>query len=256
MNSLENLGHRHNDALSRVGWVQLEHLLATYYREVGWWVEHAATAATGTEPDGSVGLKIRRDAEIVLVQCRHWNASEVQAAAVHELLDLTVDEGATGAILVCNGAFTSVAVAAAQRHSHVKLIDGDTLRTMLGPLPEPASHPDTPMPAPAPARRPSEARPRSNRWPWLVALVCAVAFALIVRAILNRTADTAVEPPQEAIRAPAPPPAVVVYPPQPAEPDPTATKPPPRSQTEAEIRVSQRRADDAMRLIEDDTPEI
>ena len=52
MNGLKNVSHRHDDALSRVGWAELERLLATYYREVGWWVEHAGTGGAGARFDG------------------------------------------------------------------------------------------------------------------------------------------------------------------------------------------------------------
>ena len=68
MNRLKNVGHRHDDALSRIGWDELERLLAAYYREVGWWVEHAGTGGTGAKFDGGVDLRIRRDTQIVLVQ--------------------------------------------------------------------------------------------------------------------------------------------------------------------------------------------
>ena len=48
-----------------------------------------------------------------------------------------VNEGATGAILVTSGEFSPAAEQAATRQGHVQLIDGQALRTMLGPLPEP-----------------------------------------------------------------------------------------------------------------------
>lgn len=251
MSGLENVSQRHDDALSRVGWAELEHLLVAYYRDVGWWVEHVGT---GARSDGGVDLRIRRDAECVLVQCKHWNAKQVPHNAVHELLGLMADEGATGAILVGSGEFTRAAIDAAQRHGHVKLIDGEQLRAMLGPLPDRSPLAEAPAPAvPAAAGRPSIAAPHANRWLWLAALLCAIAFAVIVRAILARTADTAVEPPPETARAVQP--IIVVDAPQPVAPA-VAAGTPPRAQTGAEIRESQRKADEAMRRIEDDTPEM
>lgn len=255
MSGLKNVSQRHDDASSRVGWAELEHLLVAYYRDVGWWVEHAGTGGTGARSDGGVDLRIRRDAEFVLVQCKHWNAKQVPHNAVHELLGLMVNEGATGAILVSSGEFTRAAIDAAQRHGHVKLIDGDLLRAMLGPLPDRSPQAEAPAPeVPTAARRPPIAAPRANRWLWLAALLCAIAFAVIVRAILARTADTAVEPPPETAR-PALRPIIVVDAPQPVEPA-VAAGTPPRAQTGAEIRESQRKADEAVRHIEDDTPEM
>lgn len=206
MSGLKNVHQRHDDALSRIGWAELERLLAAYYRDVGWWVEHAGTGSTGARFDGGVDLRIRRDSEFVLVQCKHWNAKQVPHNAVHELLGLMVNEGATGAILVSSGEFTRAAIEAAQRHGHVKLIDGDVLRTMLGPLPELSE----PAAAPAPVRPAPAVPTHASRWLWLAALICAIAFAFIVRAILERTADTAVEPSAETAR-PSVQPTIVVY---------------------------------------------
>lgn len=252
MNGLKNVSHRHDDALSRVGWAELERLLATYYREVGWWVEHAGTGGTGARFDGGVDLRIRRDAEVVLVQCKHWNAKQVPHNAVHELLGVMINEGATGAILVSSGEFTRAAIDAAQRHGHVKLIDGETLRGMLGPLPEPEPSPTAiQMPAaPVPPRK------RTNAFLWLMAAACAIAFVLMIRAMLERTADTAAVPPPDDGRARVVQPTVTVYVPQPVAAEASVAMPPPSPPTEAEIRESQRKADEAVRLIEDTTPEI
>jgi restriction system protein len=257
VNGLKNVNHRHNDALSRIGWDELERLLAMYYREVGWWVEHAGTGGTGAKFDGGVDLRIRRDTQVVLVQCKHWNAKQVPHNAVHELIGVMVNEGATGAILVSSGEFTRAAIEAADRHGHVKLVDGHALRAMLGPLDEPG---DPVLSAPVTGRglRASPASPRANLLRWSLALICGVAFLFIVRAILMRTADTAIEPPRDASPAPGSPPVTVVY-----EPRSTIDAPvvapqsaAPRQPTEAEIRESQRKADEAMALIKDTTPEL
>lgn len=253
MSGLKNVSRRHDDALSRIGWAELEQMLAAYYRDAGWWVEHAGTGSTDTRFDGGVDLRIRRDSECVLVQCKHWNAKQVPHNAVHELLGVMVNEGATGAILVSSGEFTRAAIDAAQRHGHVKLIDGAALRTMLGPLPELSMQAAAPPARPAVTRSPV-AGSQTNRWLWLVALLCAVAFAFIVRAILERTADTAVESQLETAR-PSVQPTIIVYAPQPVDAAPEL-KPAPRPQTEADIRELQRKADEAMRVIEDSTPEM
>jgi restriction system protein len=260
MSGLKNVRQRRNDALSRIGWDELERVLAAYYRDVGWWVEHAGTGGTGAKTDGGVDLRLRRNDEIVLVQCKHWNAKQVPHNAVHELLGVMVNEGATGAILISSGEFTHAAIEAAQRHGKVKLIDGDALRAMLGTLPETAE-PGDPFAAasastPGPrVRVRARARPRAAQgrpWMWLIALVAAIGFVLIVRAMLARTADTAVAPPPDPPRAATP--TIVIHAPVPvAAPSPP---PPPRAPTEAEIRESQRKADDAMTLIEDSTPEM
>jgi len=135
---LKPVRNRRSDALSRVGWDHLETLLAAYYRSEGYDVEHVGTGATGAKSDGGVDLKLRRGEQFVIVQCKHWNAMKVPHNAVHELLGLMVNHGATGAILATSGEFTKAAIEAAQKLGHVQLIDGDELRMMLGPIRDPA----------------------------------------------------------------------------------------------------------------------
>lgn len=138
MNGLKHVAHRRSDALARVGWDQLETLLAAWYRSEGYDVEHVGTGATGAKFDGGIDLKLRRGGQYILVQCKHWNAMKVPHNAVHELLGLMVNHGATGAVLATSGEFTRAAIEAAQKLGHVQLIDGGELRMMLGPIREPA----------------------------------------------------------------------------------------------------------------------
>ena len=44
---LKRTRQRRSDALTRVGWDRLESLLAMYYRDEGYTVDHCGTAATG-----------------------------------------------------------------------------------------------------------------------------------------------------------------------------------------------------------------
>ncbi|MCD9030188.1 restriction endonuclease [Luteimonas sp. Y-2-2-4F] len=133
---LKSVAHRRHDALARVRWDRLEHLLADHYRDAGYAVEHVGTGATAAEFDGGIDLKLRRGSEYLLVQVKHWNAYKVPHNAVHELIGLTINEGASGAILATSGEFTRAAIDAASRYGHLRLIDGDALRDMLGPLPD------------------------------------------------------------------------------------------------------------------------
>lgn len=145
MKGLKPVAHRHTDALTRVGWDQLETLLAAYYRSEGFEVEHVGTGATGTRFDGGIDLELRRGEQFIVVQCKHWNALKVPHNAVHELLGLMVNHGATGAILANSGEFTKAAIEAATKLGHVQLIDGNELRMMLGPIREPAPELDVRM---------------------------------------------------------------------------------------------------------------
>lgn len=146
MQGLKNVRHRRTDALTRVGWDQLETMLAVYYRGQGYAVEHCGTGGTGARFDGGIDLKLRKDDACILVQCKHWNAKQVPHNDVHQLIGLMVNQGATGATLVTSGEFTRAAIEAAMKQGHVQLVDGEDLRAMLGPLP------DAPVTAAASAR--------------------------------------------------------------------------------------------------------
>lgn len=141
MYGLKNVRQRRNDALSRVGWQDFEKLLAVYYRGQGYRVDECGTGANRSRFDGGIDLKLYKDDQYIVVQCKHWNAKQVPHNDVHELLGIMGSEKATDAIFVTSGEFTAYAREAAARHGHVQLIDGDGLREMIGPLPEPERGP-------------------------------------------------------------------------------------------------------------------
>jgi restriction system protein len=134
--TFKRVQRRRDDALARVAWDRLETMLAEHYRSLGYTVDHVGTGATGRNFDGGIDLKLQRNDEYVVVQCKHWNAYKVPHNDVHQLLGIMVNEGATDAILVTSGEFTKAAIEAAGRLGHVQLVDGDELRAMLGPLAE------------------------------------------------------------------------------------------------------------------------
>ena len=72
MYGLKNVRNRRTDSLSRVGWDQLESLLAIYYRGQGCRVDHVGTGASGGRFDGGIDLKLHKDDEYIVVQCKHW----------------------------------------------------------------------------------------------------------------------------------------------------------------------------------------
>lgn len=304
MHGLKNVRTRRTDSLTRVAWDQLESLLAIYYRGQGYRVDHVGTAATGSRFDGGIDLKLYKDDQYIVVQCKHWNAKQVPHNDVHQLLGLMVNEGATGAILVTSGEFTRAATEAARKLGHVQLIDGDDLRAMLGPLPEPpvtAGHlGDAASGAKALAThagerllRAAEDRIRSggrrgggvgqvaSRALLLILLKFALAGGVMVmfwvgmQGVIGSLQQSAA---RRAAAAPTSTPAKPLPAPQargsgalgqgaiggqaPEVIDSYTgttiedTGPPPRQPTAAEIRESQRKADEAMRVLEASTPEM
>lgn len=190
------------DVLRDIDRATLQTLLVAYYRDLGWWVERAADDAG---IDDAAWL-LKRDRDVILLDCRHWGRESRPQDAVSSLVRDLERAGATGAILVDRSTFSRADHEAANRHGHVRLIDPDGLRAMLGDVPEQRDRAD-PFAAALPAPQLSRARPRAvrparngNRVWWLIALGCLVVFLLLVRALLSRTADTAV-PPEEQRRA-------------------------------------------------------
>lgn len=212
---------------------------------------------------------------------------------VHQLIGLMVNEGATGAILVTSGEFTRAAIEAAAKHGHVQLVDGDDLREMLGPLPEPqatsryaelmsselgqgarnaARHVGERLLGAAEDRIRGEVGRRSTivkAGGWaiklaaikavlaiLIAIAVGLVFLSVVRQVLRpgnfvqQTTPTNRTPARPQVVSP-----VYIQPtPQPVvEPGP---QPVYRQPTEAEIRESQRKAEEAMKILEATTPEL
>lgn len=199
----------HDDALRRVDRSTLERLLAAYYRDLGWWVEGAAGEG---RPDDA-GLVLKRDRDILLLDCSHWGGDRRSDDAVASLIRAVERAGATGAILVDRGSFSRADHDAANRHGHIRLIDDDGLRAMLGDVPEqrgqtdPLAPPLPPLPTPqvTRARTSPMRKARRGAWVWwLIALACLMVFVLLVQALLARTADTAMPPQAAGVRTSSP----------------------------------------------------
>ena len=295
---LKSVRNRRDDALSRIGWDQLETLLAEHYQREGYAVEHVGTGGSGRKFDGGIDLKLRKGDEYILVQSKHWNAMQVPHNAVHELMGVMVNEGATGATLVNSGEFTRAAIEAATRQGHVQLIDGDDLRAMLGPLPEP--DPQTESAVERAVRLQEGARPSysprslDDKSKMVLAKLAIAAFALLLflwgintifsairqiplqqqaRMQATRAAQSAQPQSSTPVRSPtAPMPSQSVsddgsrLAPNPCHElidaqsgtyiDHCAQSVPAHKQTAAEIRESQRKADEAMKVIEASTPDM
>lgn len=266
---------RYSDALAQVSWQDFERLMVAYYVGQGYRVEHAGTAGSGTRFDGGIDLKLYRDDQYIVVQCKHWNTWQVTHNPVHELLGVMLTQRATGAIVVTSGEFTRAAHEAAAKESRIQLIDGPMLRQMLGPLvdtfaPKLKGDADfSPFANAASFVSPSSYRPRRarhargrNPLPGMVFAIIAGLIALYaIRNVLDGLAlkthpqPTALQPalpqPISPLRNPLASPRV-------------SKKPMPQRQnymrgvpqTEAEMREWKRRNAESMKIIEKSTPQL
>ncbi len=277
MYKLKSVAHQFTDALSQLSWQDFEHLLATYYAGQGYRVEHVGTGASKTQYDGGIDLKLHRSDEYVVVQCKHWNTGKVTHNAIHELLGVMLTQRATGAVVVTSGEFTRAALAAASAEPRVHLIDGASLRAMLGPLlptQQPSSATDAtfryanaftnaaPGPANFSARRRRRARGRNPLPGIAFALIVGLAALYVVRNAIGTFAAKSSQtsapvlaptPPVRQAQTPSLPPPLQAMRQQPARLPTTYSSVP---TTDAEMQAWKRRNAESMKIIEKTTAEM
>ncbi|MEX1827021.1 restriction endonuclease [Luteibacter sp. CQ10] len=169
------------DALTRLGWQDFEHHLSEHYRDQGYRVELAAPAPSLKALGSGIDLRLRRGNESLIVQCRHWDASEVGAQEVSELLSMMLHEASTGGILVTRGRFDSHAQALARRQPRLQLVDGDLLRVMLK-LPD---HLESPAGATPTARKAPRVKRRSSRSSMGSSRLLPVGLGIVILLLLG-----------------------------------------------------------------------
>ena len=116
-----------NETLRPMSWQDVELLVGELFRRRGYSVRETGRGGA----DGGVDLKLRKDRELYLVQCKQWRAYKVSVNVVRELLGAMVAEGAAGGFVVTSGTFTAEARDFAKGRN-VELIDGAGLSAMVG----------------------------------------------------------------------------------------------------------------------------
>jgi Holliday junction resolvasome RuvABC ATP-dependent DNA helicase subunit len=102
-----------------------EGYVAEVYRRSGFLVE-----ATGSTGDHGIDLVLRKDGQVIVVQCKRWNAS-VGEPVVREFFGALVSFGANLGFLVTTGQFTRQAEQFAEGKP-LQLVDLDELMQMVG----------------------------------------------------------------------------------------------------------------------------
>jgi len=115
------------DSLRGLRWKQFENLLGEAYRRQAYKVHETL----GGGADGGVDLKLQRNGETVIVQCKRWNGRRVPVEIVRELYGVMIHNAATSAKLVATTTFTREAIEFA-RGKPIELVDGKALVTLLG----------------------------------------------------------------------------------------------------------------------------
>ena len=81
-------------------------------------------------PDGGVDLRLRKNGQVVFVQCKHWKARGVGVKVVRELFGVMAVKSVKHGVVVTYGAFTSEAREFAKANS-IALIGGPKLTQMI-----------------------------------------------------------------------------------------------------------------------------
>jgi restriction system protein len=117
---------RSGDALRTMSWSDFELFVGQAFRMRG----YAVRETGGGGADGGVDLKLSRDNEVFLVQCKQWRAFKVSVNIVRELFGVMAAQGAAGGFVVTSGVFTDEAMAFAKGRN-IELIDGTALARMI-----------------------------------------------------------------------------------------------------------------------------
>jgi restriction system protein len=274
------------DALARLTWQDFEHLLAEHYRAQGYRVEHHAPVTSLKALADGVDLRLTRASESIILQCRHWDALEVEAQEVNELLSVMLNEAATKGILVTRGRFSAEAINIQRRQPRLQLMDGDVLRVLLklpdhldGSLSGKAAVAPTAKKSAKVSRRRSTSSQGSRLLPALLVLGIVVLIGLFAWKIMSRRDAVADAPPPADATTPTAPASRAPIPDLPPAPLPplsgasgivsqttsSSLPPPPTHELQERQRVLeqserdralQRKNEDGMKVLEKNTREL
>jgi restriction system protein len=108
-------------------WKEFEELIADAYRGKGYKVQEV-----GGPGDGGIDLILRKDREVVAVQCKQWRNWKVGVGQVRDFKGGMADmpDSDRGIFVTC-GKYSPDARSYAQRH-RIELVDGDALLALIG----------------------------------------------------------------------------------------------------------------------------
>ncbi len=119
---------KHQDLASirTLSWQRFEALVAEAYRRQG----YAVTRTGGDGPDGGVDLALKKDGNVLIVQCKQWRAYKVGVQVVREVFGVMTAKRAQGAVIITSGLFTQEARTFA-RGKPIDLVEGQQLADLV-----------------------------------------------------------------------------------------------------------------------------
>ncbi len=118
-----------------LSWRRFETLVGEAYRRQG----YVVLRNTGDGPDGGVDLTLRKDGNVLLVQCKQWKALKVGVNVVRDMYGVLTAKHAHGAIVITSGLFTQEAKNFAAGKP-IDLVEGQQLADLIGVVQESPAH--------------------------------------------------------------------------------------------------------------------
>ncbi len=114
------------EVISKLSWQDFEFLLSEWFKKQGFTTDLTG----GGGADGGVDIKLYKNGELYLVQCKHYKSYKVPVMVVRELYGVMTAQKAVGGFVVTSGRFTSDAYSFAKNIS-IELIDRRKLVEVL-----------------------------------------------------------------------------------------------------------------------------
>ena len=115
------------DSLLNLHWKEFEDLIGEAFRREGFQVQESL----GGGADSGIDLKIVKNGQVTLVQCKRWKGRSIPVQVVRELYGVMTHESAHAAKVVATTHFTPEAIAFAVGKP-IALIDATALLLLLG----------------------------------------------------------------------------------------------------------------------------
>jgi len=114
------------DTVRSLNWNTFETLVGEAYRRKG----YSVTENMENGPDDGIDLHLRKNDELVLVQCKHWKAYKVDVKVVREFYGVIIANNASRGILITSGTFTRPAKDFIN-DKPIELIEGKELESLI-----------------------------------------------------------------------------------------------------------------------------
>ena len=113
--------------IRNMSWIEFEELVAANYAAQGYEVDRVGQSG----PDGGIDLRMEKNGETVLVQCKHYRNSWVHELPLRQFLGSLENFKADRGIFVSCGVFDPAAEEFAKQNPRIELVAGEQLEEMI-----------------------------------------------------------------------------------------------------------------------------